>query len=125
MPTIFSDMGQGWLTETLKDSAGQSVTYRRGVYSVEFNATFGRSEFQVTSGDGSFTEVETHDFIFPPADLVLNGSVTVPQAGDTITWTVGGADRLYRVIDQPGFQNHKFDPLRKTLRVYTKRISVT
>lgn len=122
MTTIFSDMGQGWLTETLKASAGQSVTYRRGSDSISVSAVFGRSEFQLTDQAGTVTALETHDFIFGPSDLEISGSQITPRVGDKVLWTLDGSAREYRVVDQPGFQPYKFDPLRKTIRVFTIKV---
>ena len=122
--SFFLDSGQAWLMEQ-KNFIGQSVTYSRGATSVEIAATMGRSGFEITGTDGAFTALETHDSIVDPSLLVINSSEVTPRPGDKITWEVDGSIREYRVLDISGFQNHKYDPLRKTLRIYTKLVGST
>ena len=119
----FTNYGQSWLMEQ-KSSIGLTVTYSRGGDSVDITATLSRTEFEVISGDNSSSVIETHDFIIKPEDLVIGGTVTKPQPGDEITWTVDGEDRLYRVLDRPGLQNHRYDALRKALRIHTTLMTV-
>ncbi len=116
--SFFTNYGQSWLMEQ-KSSIGTTVTYKRGVHSVELAATFGRTEFELIAGDNSSSVIHTHDFIVSPSDLVIDGSVTEPRTGDTVTWTVDGEDRVYRVLDRPGLKAFSYDSLRKTLRIHT------
>lgn len=114
----FTNYGQSWLMEQ-KTSIGTAVTYKRGSSSVSITATFGQSEFEVIAGDNSSSLITTHDFLVTPSDLILDGSVVEPQKEDTITWTVDGETRVYRVLDRPGLKAFAYDSLRKTLRIRT------
>jgi surface antigen len=77
--------GMSWLNRQLKANVATTITYRRGAYSVEIQATLGSSLLRVQDGQGQ-TKVERvdRDFLFDAADLVLNGAQVPPDDGDRI-----------------------------------------
>ena len=115
--------GAAWLAGQLQSHAGQTVTYSRSGDSVEITATIGNTDFQTTDADGFFSQVQSRDFIFPAADLVLNAETVLPERGDTITVVVGDKTYTYAVLPfgEDG-ELYKFsDPHRTILRVHTKK----
>lgn len=115
--------GAAWLSGVLQSHASQAVTYSRGPDSVELTATIGNTDFQTTDADGFFSQVQSRDFIFPAADLVLGGETVLPERGDEITEVVGDTTYTYAVLPFGDEGEHyKFsDPHRTILRVHTKK----
>jgi hypothetical protein len=103
---------------------GGEITYSDGEDSATFDATFGRSAFEVSDGSVARIEYNDHDFIFPAALLVLRGTQKKPQKGHRITVTDGPAGEIFEVLapnDGPPFAY--CDALETVLRVHTKRIA--
>ena len=115
--------GSDWLEEKRKQYASRPVTYHRGLFQVEVQATVGKTVFEVDDGSGILEKVESRDFLILAEDLVLNTVRTLPQRGDRIRETDGDTVYVYEVL-APGKEPHyRFsDPYRKTLRVHTKQI---
>ena len=116
--------GSDWLSGQLKSYASQSVTYARGAYSVTVDATVGRTIFDPGDGVATYQKWESRDYLIDTADLILNGSQTLPARGDTITETIGGVSVVYEVTspkDTPHFVYS--DAYRKKLRIHTSQVS--
>ena len=113
-----------WLAGQRKAHASQSVTYSRGAASVSLSATIGRRIDQVDRESGFHTETEDRDYLIDTADLVLSGSVTLPEPGDQIVEIDGDKQHTYEVMSPPGDEPHfrYSDNHRVTLRIHTKRI---
>lgn len=124
MADMFAD-GLSFLADTLIDNASKSITYSRGAYSVTLDAVIGSSLLRLTDGQGqTFIERTDRDYLFKPADLVLNGSTTIPMRGDRITETVSGTSKVFEVNPPDGEPPWRYsDPHQKLFRVHCKRIS--
>lgn len=127
MPNLLQ-RGAEYLAAQLQAHASQPVTYRRGTgeeaVEVAIDATIGRSEFELTTDDGIVERVETRDFLFPTADLVLAETATVPQRGDKIIETIGDATLTYEVLPHQNLPAFRYsDEFRVMLRVHTKLIN--
>lgn len=121
-----SDMiskGLAWQARMLKAAAGQTVIYRRGAASVPLSAVKGRSAFEVVDSGGLASTIESTDYLILPADLVLDGQVTLPAAGDRIDEVSGGITYVHELMNLPGVPAWKYnDPHRSLLRVHTKLV---
>lgn len=117
-------VGSDWLEGQRKAHAASAVTYCRGELSVEVQATVGETVFEVDTGQGAIETTEGRDYLILAADLVLGGAEVLPDRGDRIKETAGGATLVYEVMapgDEPPWRYS--DPYRKTLRVHTKHVA--
>lgn len=102
----------------LRETAGGTVMYSRGAYSVTLTAVPGQSEYTTTDDVGMPVTNRTRDFIFKATDLVLNGSVVEPQQGDRIAED----GRVYTLLQAGDLQPWQYsDWGRSTIRVRTKQ----
>ncbi len=120
--------GSAWLTGQLKTNVARSVTYKRGVDSVTLAATVGRTDFDVLDNETAMlTRVESRDYVFPAADLVLDSAQVLPERGDQIV-EIGddGKTRTYEVMaPAPRMAHYRWsDPYHERLRVHTKLTKV-
>lgn len=123
MPNALSE-ALDHLTTTLKGEAGESVTYRRGANTVTITAIPARTQTPIDDGVSVGVAILSEDFIVVPDELVLAGNRTLPQPGDEIDRTVDGAvTHTYVVRPESGMDCYSIDPLRRTLRIHTKRKS--
>jgi hypothetical protein len=125
MPNLMQT-GAAWLAAQLKAHASKTVTYRRtGETDLEdLAATIGRTEFELVTDDGHVTRFESRDFLVAAADLVLDGSVTVPQRGDRIIETIGDATLTYEVLPNASLPAFKYsDEFRNLVRIHTKLVT--
>lgn len=102
--------------------AGVWVVYRRGALETRIRATRGRTQFDQLAEDGTVTRFESDDFLFPLAELLLDGEPTEPERGDTIQPECG--DVVFHVV--PGSEAKCFrycDSFRIEVRVHTQRIT--
>jgi len=118
--------GASWLATTLRNHAAQTVTYRRphtgGSQSVELAATIGRSEIEEQQADGTLVKYEIRDYLIDVADLVLAGVAVLPEDGDLIEETLGGATAVYEIL-RDGDEPWRYSDVYHTrLRIHTKRI---
>lgn len=119
----FSELFSGALA-TLRGVAGETVTYTRGVHSVELSATLGNSRIEILEASGSVTVVDARDFLIAVEDLVLNSVAVTPRPGDTIAEECGGITYTYRVLDLPTDQCYRFsDSGRTQFRIHAKLVS--
>lgn len=69
--------------------------------------------------------VESRDYLITTADLMLDGSATLPQRGDCIRETQGSLVFVYEVMapgNEPPWRYS--DPYRRALRIHTKQTDV-
>lgn len=117
--------GASWLSDQLKQSAGESIIYRRGTDAIELVATIGATEYEADDGYGITVRLTSKDFLFEAAELILGGRVTVPQAGDVIdVQTCGGYERWEVMPITSGGQCYNLDPQGIRLRVHTRQTKV-
>ena len=115
--------GLDWLEEQRKVHLKRTVTYHRGAFSVEIDATVGATRFEVDDGYGTVVEQEIRDYILASSDLVLDGEQVLPQRGDEIREVRGGVTYVYEVMDMGPERPYRFcDPAGKTLRIHTKHV---
>lgn len=114
--------GSDWLQDMQATHVSQTVTYARGVYSVELAATVGARPRESLDANGQLIVADVVDFLIHKADLVLNGSATLPARGDTITDAAG---QVHEVLPPgTGEDHYRFsDAYGRRLRVHTKRTS--
>jgi len=114
--------GVSWLAGIMRDRASQDITYLRGMEQVTLAATVGKTTYDLVDADtGAVQQVEARDYLFQAAELILAGSVTLPQPGDLIHETVGDAIHVYQVLAPEGQTVWRYDdPHRIRLRVHTK-----
>ncbi|TWT45007.1 hypothetical protein RAS1_14280 [Phycisphaerae bacterium RAS1] len=100
------------------------VTYGRGTARVIVTAF--RDATRSAEGDesGGVVSVRTDDWIVDRADLVLEGALIEPRAGDVIREAVDGGVNVYEVVaiaGQPPARPSGNDPRR--LRIHTQWIA--
>lgn len=120
--------GLAWLDDQRHAHLTQTVLYvrvtERASYVVALLATIGKTEFEQADEFGVVHRLQSRDFLIRAADLVLNGELTLPKAGDRIRETVGAQTFVYEVLAPGGEPPWRYsDPYRKTLRVHTKHVS--
>jgi len=114
-----------WLESKRHQLRTVPVTYVRGDATVTLQATIGRTVFQQQGEYGVLERTESRDFLVRTEDLVLGGTVTLPERGDRVREADGGQVFVYEVV-APGREPHfcYSDPYRKTLRIHTKQVDV-
>jgi hypothetical protein len=118
--------GLDWLADQLKTYASRPVVYRREAYEVTVQATVGRTLLKLDDGYGGVRiEWTDRDFLIHAADLVIDGSPTLPERGDVIRETQGSKTFIYEVM-APGKEPawRWSDVFRKVLRIHTKQVGV-
>jgi hypothetical protein len=125
MPDLLQT-GSDWLADHLKTHASRSVVYWRGLQQVTVQATVGRTLLKLNDGYGSVRmEWTDRDFLIHAADLVLDGSPTLPERGDIIRETQGSKTFVYEVMAPGGEPPWRWcDVFRKVLRIHTKQVGV-
>ncbi len=117
------ETASNWLEAKRTQHLSRTVTYQRGVDTVDVLASIGRTTFELDDGYGVLQKFESRDFLILADDLVLNGSTVLPQRGDRIQETQAGTTYTYEVLapgKEPVFRFS--DAYRKTLRIHTKQI---
>lgn len=115
--------GEVWLEGQRRSHMAHTVTYSRGVDTVDLLATVGRTPFEQTDEYGAVHQIESRDFIVTAADLVLASSVTLPRAGDQIRETQGAEVYVHEVMAPGGEPPYRHTgPGRISLRIHTKLV---
>lgn len=108
-------------------AAGKAVTVHRSLSSVSVTAVPGHTEHEIADALGALTIVETSDWLFLASDLVLDGAVVEPQAGDRIEVNLGGTTVFFEAMHpdrtSPPFRYR--DPARTLVRLFTKRVGAS
>ena len=121
--TDLLQQGAAWLAGQRRRHAAHTVGYHRGASSIELLATVGRTLFEQADDYDNVRQIESRDFLVNTTDLVMDGQVAKPQAGDQIRETLGDEVLVYEVMapgDEPPF---KYSPHRHTLRIHTKHVA--
>ncbi len=114
--------GISWLQSQRSQFLSEPITYQRaGFLPVTINATRGETEFAIDTGEAVRLENNQIDWIITAGDLVINGQVTVPERGDTVTTAAG----IVHAVQQPDgvSQPYRFDPTGLQLRIHSHRTS--
>jgi hypothetical protein len=123
MTNLLQD-GAAWLGGQLKDHAGTSITYQRGVSTVTITATATLHEYEVVDQEGFSTTVLSRDYLVHAADLVLGGAEIAPRSGDLIAETIGGVACTFEVM--PLGMKKEYEPVDRDgllLRIHTKKVA--
>jgi hypothetical protein len=111
--------GIEFLADKLKAHASETVIYKRGADSVNICASFGKTDYKIEDDSGFQIGGQVTDFLFDAADLVIDGLLTVPKAGDRVE--VDG--KVYEALFiNDGCWRHS-DPFRKMIRLHTKEVN--
>lgn len=110
--------GIEFLADKLKAHASEEVVYKRGLDTVNIQATFGKTDYQIEDDSGFKIGGEITDFLFAASDLIIDGTLTVPKAGDQIQTD----SALYETqFIGDGCWRYS-DPYRKMIRLHTKEV---
>lgn len=111
--------GADWLERQRHAHMTMPVEYERNSQRVELAATIGKTIFETTDDYGRITKTESRDFLIRACDLVIDGQITTPTAGDTII--EGGF--IYEVMSPARQPDWRYSDInRQTLRIHTKQI---
>ena len=111
--------GAEWLERQRHAYLAVEVVYERDAVRLPLRATIGRTIFETTDDYGRLTQIESRDFLIRSCDLVIDGQVVTPQAGDLIH----EGDFTYEVMSPPGEPEWRYsDVNRQTLRIHTKQV---
>ncbi|OQA02451.1 MAG: hypothetical protein BWY69_01107 [Planctomycetes bacterium ADurb.Bin401] len=110
--------GIEFLANKLKAHASQEVIYKRGADSASICASFGKTDYKIEDESGFQIGGQVTDFLFDAADLIIDGLLTVPKAGDRIE--VDG--KVYEALFLSGGCWKYSDPFGKMIRLHTKEI---
>ncbi len=113
------ETASNWLEGKRTQHLSRTVTYQRGVDTVDVSASIGRTSFEIDDGYGVLQKFESRDFLILASDLVLGSSQTLPQRGDRIIEN-GFTYEVLAPGKEPVFRYS--DAYRKTLRIHTKQI---
>lgn len=113
------------MSATMKAVASQSVTYARGLDSVDVRATYGKKLLKLSDGQGG-TRMEwtDMDFLIDAADLVLGGESIEPARGDAIYLIAGDVVQQFEVApygDEPPWRWS--DPYHLKYRIHAKHVA--
>ena len=118
------EQGAAFLDDRRHTHLTRTVTYERGVSSVDVAATVGRTVFEQADESGFIRKVESRDFLVRRTDLILDGSAALPKAGDRVRETDGSQTQVYEVMAPGGEPPFRYsDPYRNVLRIHTKHVA--
>ncbi len=96
--------------EAMEEQFGKTFLYRRGVLSVELQASLGAHEMEADPDHGIVDSWHGHKFVAAAADLVLGGRTITPQRGDRILEPLAfGLYDIYEVVPLP--KAREYDPI--------------
>jgi len=113
-----------WFEDVRDDMNAFGVVYNRGVDSVALDASVGQRVWEVDIDRGIYERWVSRDFIVLAAELILDGAVVEPQAGDTIIETRGADVYTYECMAPRGESSFEYaDGFRKSWRIHSKLIT--
>lgn len=117
------EQGTAWLDGARQTHLSRTLTYQRGVDSVDVAATLGSTTYEVADEAGAIVQAKATDFIVSAEALVLGGGPTKPQIGDRIRMPSGTKILVFEVLDLGGAGHYRpSDPHGKMLRIHAKQI---
>ena len=112
-----------WLESKRTQYASNTITYQRGIETVDVSASIGKTVFEIDNGFGGIERTESRDFLVLTDDLVLGGARTLPEHGDRIRETIGTTTFVYEVMAPGKEPDWRYsDAYRKTLRIHSKHV---
>lgn len=118
--------GSNWLAEQMNENVSSPVVYVRGSLQCPLDATFAKTQFEVTDQAGMLHNVDSHDFILRSDAMLFDGDKFVPKAFDEVHVTRDGVTHRYTVVlygntmDSTEQVYRWCDPYGKQLRVHTR-----
>ncbi|MDO8302880.1 MAG: hypothetical protein Q7T18_06550 [Sedimentisphaerales bacterium] len=113
--------GTEWLSDMRKAHMSESVTYKRGVITVQVLGTRGVTKFEVADESGLSVYGQIADWLILTNDLVLGSIHVEPKLGDRITDADG---KVFEVVFLSGDGCWRYsDPHQITMRIHTKEIA--
>ncbi|NLY01531.1 MAG: hypothetical protein GXY83_36020 [Rhodopirellula sp.] len=117
------EQGTAWLDGMRQTHLSRTVTYQRGVDSVDIAATLGTTTYEVADEAGVIVQAKATDFIVSAEALVLGAAITKPQVGDRIRVSSGTKVLIFEVLDLGGAGHYRpSDPHGKMLRIHAKQV---
>lgn len=117
------EQGTAWLDGIRQSHLSRTVTYQRGVDSVDIAATLGTTTYEVADEAGVVVQVKATDFIVSAESLVLGAAMTKPQVGDRIRVSSGAKVLVFEVLDLGGAGHYRpSDPHGRMLRIHAKQV---
>lgn len=117
------EQGTAWLDGMRQAHLSHTVTYQRGVESVDIAATLGSTTYEVADEAGVIVQAKATDFIVSAEALVLGGATTKPKVGDRIRVSNATKVLVFEVLDLGGASHYRpSDPHGKMLRIHAKQI---
>ena len=117
------EQGTAWLDGRRQAHLSRTVTYQRGVDSVEIAATLGATTYEVADEAGVIVQAKATDFIVSAEALVLAGAPVKPQVGDRIRVPSATKLLVFEVLDLGGAGHYRpSDPHGKMLRIHAKQV---
>ena len=116
--------GQTWLQAQRHSHMTETATYRRGAASVSLAVSVGLYERGLDETISVAEESSLRDFIICASNLVLDGSIVEPLAGDKIDITFNGTVCTFELMspgEGPCFRYS--DQYRLDLRVHARLIA--
>lgn len=114
-----------WLAGMFQKHASSEVVYRWSGGSVNLQATMGRTRFELHTGDGVLTELESRDFIVVWEEFRAKVG-SEPKPGDRIEEfgpEAGPAECVYEVMSPGDGPCWRFSDLhRRLIRIHTKLV---
>jgi len=106
-----------WLESQREKHLSSFITYRRDDDTVEVPATIGKTVFRIEDEYGRVVRYESRDFLITASDLVLTGTLVLPERGDEII----DDGYIYEVMAPANEPKWRYsDSFRNTLRIHTK-----
>lgn len=118
--------GSSWLADQMDENVSSPIVYVRGSLRCPLDASFGRTQFEVTDQAGMLHTVDSHDFILRSSAMLFEGEAFVPKAFDEIHVVRGGTSHRYVVVQygntmDPTEHFYRWcDPYGMQIRVHTR-----
>lgn len=103
---------------------GLSIVYRRGTQFIELAVAVGHTQTETIDTEGVTVQSWVRDYLVCAAELILDGQVVRPEAGDTIEHWVGSVKMTHEVrpISEGDKVWHWHDAAEQTLRIHTRTV---
>jgi hypothetical protein len=96
--TTLMQRGDSWLAGKLQVAAGRSVTLHWRNKSVPVTGTVTLQQYEVVDENGLTTLVESWDWTFTAAELLLDGQLVRPTKGYWLSETLNSEEVRYDVM---------------------------